>query len=103
MAGEIPRTDISNTTTDRATSIGMYLGKSLFSGLFGDPTAAERFTFSSGENVSRSGKETINFEYLFNERWSLVGERDEFDDYNAGLKLRILTSKNKPAADVATP
>ena len=59
------------------------------------PTAAERLTISSGENVTEGGKETYNVEYKFNNRWSLIGERDEFDDYNAGVKLRVFTSKKK--------
>ncbi|WP_175414898.1 translocation/assembly module TamB domain-containing protein [Nibricoccus aquaticus] len=103
MAGEPPRTDITSSTSDRAASIGVYLGKSLFSDFLGDPTAAERFTFSSGADVSRSGKETLEFEYMLDKRWSLVGERDEFDDYNAGIKLRILTSQKKPATDAQKP
>ncbi len=103
MAGEPPRTDIASTANDRAASIGVYLGKSLLSDFFGDPSSASRFTFSSGADVSRSGKETLEAEYTLDERWSLVGERDEFDDYNAGIKLRILTSKKKPETDAQKP
>jgi translocation and assembly module TamB len=100
MAGETPRSDISYSATQRATGIGVYLGKSLLSGVFGDPTAAERLTISSGENVTEGGKETYNVEYKLDNRWSLIGERDEFDDYNAGVKLRVFTSKKKKT-DVA--
>ncbi|MGC4071224.1 MAG: translocation/assembly module TamB domain-containing protein [Nibricoccus sp.] len=103
MAGETPRTDFSYTGTQRAVGFGAYIGKSLFSDLFGDPAAAEKFTYSSGENITEAGKETYTIEYKLNERWSLVGERDEFDDYNAGVKMRIFTSKKKNVKDAANP
>ncbi len=103
MAGEPPRTDVTSTTSDRATSIGIYVGKSLFSGLFGDPASTSRLSFSSGANVSRSGKETLEAEYTLTDRWSLVGERDEFDDYNVGVKLRLYTAKKENAPDATKP
>jgi translocation and assembly module TamB len=101
MAGETPRSDISYSGSERATRIGTYLGKSLFSGLFGGSGGAERLTISSGENVTEAGEETYSVEYMLNKRWSVVGERDEFDDYNIGFKRRLLTKKKKDA-DAAT-
>jgi translocation and assembly module TamB len=102
MAGETPRSDISYSGSERATRIGTYLGKSLFSGLFGGSGGAERLTISSGENVTEAGEETYSVEYMLNKRWSVVGERDEFDDYNIGFKRRLFTKKKKDA-DAAIP
>jgi translocation and assembly module TamB len=97
MAGQTPRSDITYSGGQRAVSIGRYLGKSLLSGLFGSPGDAERLTLSSGENVSENGQETFRAEYQLNDRWSLVGERDEFDDYNVGFKRRLFTTDKKDA------
>jgi translocation and assembly module TamB len=65
------------------------------SGLFGSPGDAERLTLSSGENVTENGQETFRAEYQLNDRWSLVGERDEFDDYNLGFKRRLFIPDKK--------
>ena len=51
---------------------------------------------SSGEQVSRQGRETYEFEYKLGERWSLLGEYDQFDSYNAGVKWRVYTEESKP-------
>ena len=55
---------------------------------------------STGEKVSRGGRETYRIEYDLNGRWSLIGEYDEFDDYNAGLKWKIYSSDLKGETDV---
>jgi translocation and assembly module TamB len=47
----------------------------------------------SGEQVSRQGRETYEIEYKLGEHWSLVGEYDEFDSYNAGIKWRIYSQE----------
>jgi translocation and assembly module TamB len=60
---------------------------------------SDRLMFSSGEHVSRQGRETYSIEYRLNNRWSLTGEYDEFDDYNAGVKWRVFREKK---ADHAT-
>lgn len=99
MAGEMPHSDINYSGTQRAQQLGLYLGKSLLSNFSGDPTAAERLIITSGENVTESGKETFSAEYLLNDRWSLIGEIDEFDDYNMGVKRRLIFKK-KPNAEM---
>jgi translocation and assembly module TamB len=103
MAGETPRTDISYSGGERATRIGRYLGASLLSDFFGDRSSAERLTITSGENVTERGKETYNVEYKLTENWSVVGERDEFDDYNAGFKRRLFASKKPESTDATKP
>ncbi len=49
-----------------------------------------RLSVNSGENLSEQGKETMEIEFLLNERFQLRGEYDEYDFWNAGLKWRIL-------------
>jgi translocation and assembly module TamB len=64
--------------------------------LGGDPTAEERLSVSVGERISRQGRETYDIEYELSPRWSLVGEYDEFDEYNVGVKWRVFSEKQKP-------
>ena len=90
MAGEAPQNEVNYTGRQRATRLGAYVGQSLLGQLGADPTTAENFSLTVGERVSEQGRETYGLEYMLNERWSLVGEYDEFDDYNVGVKWRAL-------------
>jgi translocation and assembly module TamB len=91
MAGQAPSssagTPAGNSDRKRLTVLGAYLGRGLFRDLGGDDP--DRLTITSGEQVTQSGGETYLVEYLLGKRWSLVGEYDEFDDYNVGLKWRV--------------
>lgn len=95
MTGETPNSEISYSGNQRAVRFGAFIGKSLFSSISGDTGNMDRLTISTGENVSRQGRETYAVEYSLGERWSLIGEYDEFDDYNLDLKWRVLTDKRK--------
>ncbi|MFO1450837.1 MAG: translocation/assembly module TamB domain-containing protein [Opitutaceae bacterium] len=90
MAGEAPLGEINYSGQQRFVRLGTYLGQSLFSRISSDPGRAERFSLTSGERVSRQGRETYSFSYPLDERWSFVGEYDEFDEYNLGVKWRII-------------
>jgi translocation and assembly module TamB len=71
--------------------LGAFFGQSLLSSLAGDSETSERLSLSTGESISRQGRETYEIEYRLSERWALVGEYDEFDDFNAGLKWRVFS------------
>ncbi|HLP00513.1 MAG TPA: translocation/assembly module TamB domain-containing protein, partial [Opitutaceae bacterium] len=71
----------------RLTALGTYLGRGFFNGSGSDDP--DRLTISSGEQLTQQGGETYLVEYLLGRRWSLVGEYDEFDDYNVGVKWRV--------------
>lgn len=90
MTGSIPSNAMSKTGRQRVPQIGAYLGQSLLGSLWGDSGDASRLSISSGEKISRQGKETYNIDYRLNDRWTVTGENDEFDDFNAGLKWKIL-------------
>lgn len=90
MAGEAPGDETRYSAGQRAARFGAYLGQGLLGRLGGDPSRADRLSLTTGERISRQGRETYAFEYRLDERWSLVGEYDEFDDYNAGVKWRII-------------
>ncbi len=89
MAGEMPHGEIVYGSNQRVARLGAYLGQSLISSFGGDSSEAERLSISTGERVSQQGRETYNVEYQMNDRFALVGEYDEFDDFNAGVKWRI--------------
>jgi translocation and assembly module TamB len=102
MAGETPQNEVSYSGRQRAARLGAYLGRSLLEQLGGDPTAEERLSVSVGERISRQGRETYDIEYQLSPRWSVVGEYDEFDEYNVGVKWRVLSEKrNQEEADHA--
>jgi translocation and assembly module TamB len=95
MAGQVPASDVAaGASQQRLSSVGTYLGQSLFQEI-GVPT--DRLEVTAGEQISEKGHETYKFDYKLGGRWSLVGEYDEFDGYNAGLKWRIYTEERAHA------
>ena len=98
MTGAAPTNNITYSSTQRFARLGTYLGQSLLGSFGGDATSADRLTIASGENISRQGRETYDIEYKLSDRWKWVGEYDEFDDYNIGLKWRIYPGKREPEA-----
>ena len=93
MTGETPANEVSYSGRERAARLGAYLGQSLLKQLGGDPEGTERLSVSVGERISRQGRETYEVEYELTPRWSLVGEYDEFDEYNIGAKWRVWSDK----------
>lgn len=96
MTGQPPAGDTTATSASgpRLALLGAYLGRGLFQDLgFG---GEDRLEISAGEHVSREGKETYEFEYKLGKRWSLLGEYDQFDRYNAGVKWHVYTQESKP-------
>lgn len=90
MAGETPKNEVTYTTNQRFARLGTFFGQSLLGSLGGGGGGSDRLTISSGESISDQGRETYDVEYKIKDRWSLTGEYDEFDEYNAGLKWRVL-------------
>jgi translocation and assembly module TamB len=100
-AGELPRNEITYGGAQRAARLGTYLGQSLINNFGGEGADADRLTISTGERVSRQGRETYNIEYQLNDRFTAVGEYDEFDAYNAGVKWRMFAPKKESGAKTA--
>jgi outer membrane protein insertion porin family len=88
-AGIAPSEEITYSTTQRATRIGAYLGRSLIGSLGGSAAGADRLSIETGREISRQGRETYNVEYEISDRWTALGEYNEFDEYNAGLRWRL--------------
>jgi translocation and assembly module TamB len=93
MTGQSPAGDpAAQNGTQRLTQLGAYLGRGLFGDLNGDES---RLEIASGQQASQQGRETYEIEYKLNDTWSLTGEYDRFDDYNAGVKWRVYTQESK--------
>lgn len=97
MAGEAPQDEVNYSSSQRATKLGAYLGQSLLNQFTGNTGGEDRLTISTGERVSREGRETYRIEYEMAPRWSLVGEYDEFDDFNAGVRWKIFSPRAEEA------
>jgi translocation and assembly module TamB len=93
MTGTAPANEVSSSLTHRAVQIGAFFGHSLIDSLTGGSVEPDRLSFESGEKVSQQGKETYSIEYKLTDRWSVTGEYDEFDEYNAGFKWRVAPKK----------
>lgn len=90
MAGQVPpNAGMPVVAPSPIAGLGAYLGAGLFSGFAGG-TGPPRLEISSGQNLSLSGKPTYEIDYRLSPRWWLVGEYDQFDNYDAGVKWRVL-------------
>ncbi len=98
MTGVAPQNELAVSSSQRLARLGTYLGQSLLTSIGGDATSADRLSLSTGENITRQGRESYEVEYKLADRWKLIGEYDEFDDYNVGLKWRLYPGKRKPEA-----
>ena len=90
MAGENPTDSFSYSASQRASKIGSYLSKGLLGSGGSEGGIGSRLSISTGENLSQQGKETMEIEVLLDDQFQLVGEYDEYDAWNAGLRWRIL-------------
>ena len=88
-AGEVPQTDYSFTRTAKAGRLATFVGKDLWSRFMGSGRAEERLIIRTGEGISEEGNLTYSLEYRLSERWSIIGEYDEFNDFNADLKWKV--------------
>jgi translocation and assembly module TamB len=88
-AGELPNQEITYSAEARAGRLITYLGREVATRFFGNELGEERLIVNSGENIARNGQTTYSIEYRLSPRWSLVGEYDEFNALNAGLKFRV--------------
>ena len=75
--------------TARAERLALFVGNDVISRFLGNEPMQERLTFNSGQHISQSGKATYSVDYRLTDRWSLVGEYDQFDTLNAHVKWKI--------------
>jgi translocation and assembly module TamB len=99
MTGAAPRNEVTNSSTQRVANIGLYLGQSLLASLGANAGDADRLTVSSGEKVTPEGDPTLDVEYKLSDRWTLTVEKDEFDEYNAGVKWRAFRGERAKGSE----
>jgi translocation and assembly module TamB len=90
MAGQAPKDEVVYSGRQRAERLGAFVGQTLLSN-FSSAENADRLSLSTGEKVSRQGRETYQGEYKLTKRLSVTAEYDEFDEYNGGVKWRLYT------------
>lgn len=90
-AGELPRKEHTFSAQAKAGRLATFLGKDLVTRFMGSDGVGERLTINTGENISEDGKLTYSVEYKLTERWSIIGEYDRFNAFNADLKWKILS------------
>ncbi len=90
-AGEVPQSDYAFTSGARAGRLATFLGKDLLSRYFGSDPAKERLIIQTGESISEAGRLTYSVEYRLTDRWSIIGEYDEFNAFNTDLKWKVFT------------
>jgi translocation and assembly module TamB len=81
-AGELPQSDFAFSGGARAGRLGTFLGKDLLSRYLGSDPAKERLIIRTGESISEAGRLTYSVEYRLTDRWSIMGEYDEFSAFN---------------------
>lgn len=89
MTGAVPGNEVTYSGTQRVARLGAFVGQSLLGTLGADSSGADRLGLAAGEKISRQGRETYEIEYRLSDRWTAIGEYNEFDEYTAGLKWRI--------------
>jgi translocation and assembly module TamB len=90
-AGEMPHSRFEFSSEARAGRLATFLGKDLLSRYLGSDQGEERLIIRTGENVSEEGRLTYSVEYRLTDRWSIIGEYDEFNAFNTDLKWKVFT------------
>lgn len=98
-AGVAPSDGQTAGAGQRLAAVGAYVGRDLLRTLGFAGSDEERLTLRSGDQVSRAGRETYGFEFRVTDRWSLVGDYDEFDAYNMGVRRRFRAKEPEPRAE----
>jgi len=73
----------------QVAGLGAFVGQNLFQGL--GSAGSDRLDVTAGQELSLKGRPTYEVDYKLRERWWLVGEYDEFDEYIGGVKWRVYT------------
>jgi len=95
VAGENPNDTLEYGGTTRASRIGTYMTMGLWGSGPNSSGIGSRFSMESGSSLSRQGKETMQMEFMLGEDWYLVGEYDEYDAWNGGVRWRILNPSKR--------
>jgi translocation and assembly module TamB len=101
LTGQPPKSPADRTTgAAQSMNVAVYLGKGLLARWFGDESVEsdesvlDRFDLEVGRGVTRTGEETLDAQFRLGrgvirhgDTIYLTGEKDIYDDFNAGLKI----------------
>ena len=99
MAGDVPDENFNYTASQRASIIGTYLSQGFLTSGGGEGLGS-RFSLVTGQNLSEQGKETLEMEFKLDDQFQLLGEYDEYDAWNAGIRWRAVRRKAKKKSEV---
>ena len=89
-AGELPKgSSTTLTAQQRASQVAGFFARDLLRRVSTDDGAGDRLSIRSGEDLSVTGQPTRTVEYELDDKWSVYGESDRFNQLNAGLKWRL--------------
>lgn len=100
VAGQSPDGQFRFSAAEAAQRFGSYLSKNIFvsRGEKGADTL-DRFSMTTGGNLSKQGKETVDLELRVAERIYVTGEYDEYDFWNAGMRYRLIRPARREQTD----
>jgi translocation and assembly module TamB len=101
LTGQPPKkSGLRDSGRRQQMNVAMFIGRDMISRLFGDESAEanefimERFDVEIGRGVTQQGEETIHAQFRMvdnllrkGDGLYLTGEKDYFDNYNAGVRL----------------
>ncbi len=89
-AGAVPAAGDSVSTAERAGRMALYLGQDFLSVLMGGSgDGASRIEIRSGDGFSPFRRSNQIIQYHLNNTWSILGENDDWGDYNVDVKWNV--------------
>ena len=88
-AGHLPKGGTPISPRQRAGVVAGFFARDLLRQASAEEDTLDRLSVRTGEEISETGQPTQTIEYRLDDRWSVFGEYDRFNQFNAGLKLRL--------------
>jgi translocation and assembly module TamB len=90
--GQVPSAGTAyGNSSAQVAGLGAFVGQNLFQGL--GSAGSDRLDVTAGQELSLKGRPTYELDYKLRDRWWLVGEYDEFDEYIGGVKWRVYAGR----------
>jgi len=89
--GAVPTSAGGSSTAARAGRMALYFGQDYISALLGGDggDGSSRLEMRSGDGFSPFRRNNQVIEYRFDDKWSIIGEYDDWGDYNVDGKWNV--------------